>query len=159
MGAGRAIGVTLTDRRQITFHWRDATIPAISSNGKRSRIARDLWPAGCTYGIELQDVMRGGTRGRSVGGASAIYSMEWSPDSRTFSSAPPSTRCSGRFSFPYAQWRSAARSARTPPQSSRVVTSLLSNRRRDDTKDAVVVVSGLDGWFATAFASRIPAKH
>ena len=143
MGAGKAIGVTLTDRRQITFTG-DATIPAISSDGKTLAYrAANCGPAGCTYGIEVQDVGGAASR-RLFDGASAIYSIEWSPDSRSVLFGATINPLVGTFLV------SALGGAPrlVSPYTATFFAggdSLLSKRARDDTKDVWLSVSGLDG--------------
>jgi hypothetical protein len=74
-------GITLADRRQLTFTGQVA-LPTISGDGKTLAYrTMQCTPGGCTFGIELQDV--GGPASRRIfGGASSIYRIEWSPDRR-----------------------------------------------------------------------------
>jgi hypothetical protein len=143
MTTSKAVSPTLTDRRQITFTG-DATIPAISSNGKALAYrAAKCGPAGCTYGIELQDV-GGAASTRLVDGASAIYSIQWSPDARNVLFGATFNPLYGTFlvSVLNGAPRLVSKYAATFFAGG---DSLLSNRPRDDTKDVWLSVSGLDG--------------
>jgi hypothetical protein len=73
--------VTLSDRKQITSTGRVGN-SAISGDGTQlAYIVSNCRPSGCAYGIELQDV--GGTATRRLyDGATALHSIEWSPDRR-----------------------------------------------------------------------------
>jgi hypothetical protein len=83
IGRGPRGGVTLAARRQITFNGQVA-IPAISGDGKTLAYrTTNCGPSGCTFGIELQDVV-GAASQRLFDGASNILSIEWSPDRRNF---------------------------------------------------------------------------
>src|SRR6266702_3238629 len=69
------------DRSQLTFTG-NATIPAISGDGKQvAYVVKRCTGATCSYGIEIQDVGGGESR-RVIDGATAQYSIRWSPDRR-----------------------------------------------------------------------------
>ncbi len=69
------------DRSQLTFTG-NATIPAISGDGKQvAYVVKRCTGATCSYGIEIQDVGGGESR-RVIDGATALYSIRWSPDRR-----------------------------------------------------------------------------
>ena len=69
------------DRSQLTFTG-NATIPAISGDGKQvAYVVKRCTGATCSYGIEIQDVGGGESR-RVLDGATALYSIRWSPDRR-----------------------------------------------------------------------------
>jgi hypothetical protein len=73
--------VSLRDRVQITNTGR-VTSPAISGDGKTiAYVVTDCGAGGCRYGIEIQDVAGGQWR-RLLEGATALYSIEMSPDRR-----------------------------------------------------------------------------
>ncbi len=77
--AGPALAVR--DRTQLTFTGNAAT-PAISADGKQlAYVERHCDAATCAYGIQIQDVGGGESR-RLVDGATAVYSIRWSPDRR-----------------------------------------------------------------------------
>jgi tRNA A-37 threonylcarbamoyl transferase component Bud32 len=77
----RPTPVTLRDRTQLTTTGR-IRYPAISPDGKQLAYAvTDCGSGGCRYGIELADVGGAATR-RLLDGATAIYSIQWSPDRR-----------------------------------------------------------------------------
>src|SRR5437667_417969 len=59
-----------------------ATIPAISGDGKQvAYVVKRCTGATCSYRIEIQDVGGGESR-RVIDGATALYSIRWSPDRR-----------------------------------------------------------------------------
>ena len=69
------------DRSQLTFTG-NATTPAISADGKQlAYVVKRCTGATCSYGIEIQDVGGGESR-RISDGATALYSIWWSPDRR-----------------------------------------------------------------------------
>src|SRR2546428_471086 len=69
------------DRSQLTFTG-NATSPAISGDGKQvAYVVKRCTGATCSYGIEIQDVGGGESR-RVIDGATALYSIRWSPDRR-----------------------------------------------------------------------------
>jgi serine/threonine-protein kinase len=73
--------VTLGDRKQITFTGRVGN-PAISGDGTQlAYVVSNCRPSGCAYGVEIQDVGGSATR-RLYDGATALYSIDWSPDRR-----------------------------------------------------------------------------
>src|SRR5204863_9478166 len=77
----RTSGVTLTDRRQITFNGH-VDLPAISGNGKTLAYrTANCGPAGCTFGIEVKDI-DGATSRRLFDGGITIRSIGGSPGSR-----------------------------------------------------------------------------
>ena len=79
--SGTHTPATLRDRTQLTTTGR-VRYPAISPDGKQLAYAvTDCGSVGCRYGIELTDVGGAATR-RLLDGATAIYSIEWSPDRR-----------------------------------------------------------------------------
>jgi len=73
--------VTLGERTQLTFTGA-IQYPAVSPDGKQlAFVVRECSEAGCKYAIDVQDV--GGTATRRVlDGATAAYSLAWSPDRR-----------------------------------------------------------------------------
>ena len=77
----RGPAVTLGDRTQLTFSGA-IQYPAVSPDGKQlAFVVKNCSGAGCTYAIDVQDV--GGTATRRVlDGATAAYSLAWSPDRR-----------------------------------------------------------------------------
>ncbi len=80
-GRQRGPAFVVRDRTQLTFTG-NAAVPAISAEGKQlAYVVRRCTPAECTYGIEVQDIEGGGTRG-VVDGATALYWIGWSPDRR-----------------------------------------------------------------------------
>jgi hypothetical protein len=82
IGDGPHAGITLADRKQLTFTGQVA-IPVISGDGKTLAYrTRTCGPTGCTFGVELQDVGSGASR-RLFDGASAVYRIESSRDGRT----------------------------------------------------------------------------
>ena len=141
-GVAKGVGVTLTDRRQITFTGH-VSLPAISSNGKTLAYrTSNCGPAGCTYGVELQDVGGAASR-RLFDGASAIYSIEWSPDSRNLLFSATTNPLFGMFVV--------SALGDTPRLVSYGASffaggdSLLLRRTPVDTEDKWLLVSGLDG--------------
>jgi len=69
------------DRSQLTFTG-NATSPAISGDGKQvAYVVKRCTGATCSYGIEIQDVGGGESR-RVIDGATALYTIRWSPDRR-----------------------------------------------------------------------------
>jgi hypothetical protein len=77
----RAPAVVLRDRSQLTFNG-NVQIPSLSADGKQlAYFTRRCNGSACTFAIDVQDV--GGTTTRRVlDGATAAYSLEWSPDRR-----------------------------------------------------------------------------
>ena len=77
----RDTSAALRDRTQLTFSGRIAA-PAVSADGKQlAYFTKACTGADCRYAVDLQDVGSTTTR-RVLEGATAAYSLEWSPDRR-----------------------------------------------------------------------------
>jgi hypothetical protein len=142
IGDRKDVGVTLTDRRQITFTGR-VEVHAISGNGKTLAYrTTNCGPAGCTFGIELQDV--GGSASRRIfDGASDIRSIEWSPDFRHLLFGATINRLSGKFLV--SALGGAPRLVSYDATFFAGGDSLLFRRARLQAEDKWLLVSGLDG--------------
>jgi tRNA A-37 threonylcarbamoyl transferase component Bud32 len=71
----------LRDRTQLTFTGK-VSAPTVSPDGKQlAYFTKECSGADCRYAIDLQDVGSTTTR-RVLEGATAAYSLEWSPDRR-----------------------------------------------------------------------------
>ncbi len=81
LGSARGPAVTLNGRTQLTFTG-NVQAPALSPDGKQlAFFSRACVEGRCTYGVDVQDV--GGTAThRILDGATAAYSLWWSPDRR-----------------------------------------------------------------------------
>ncbi len=81
LGASGGPAVALTGRTQLTFTG-NVQAPALSPDGKQlAFFSRTCVEGRCTYGVDVQDV--GGTAThRILDGATAAYSLWWSPDRR-----------------------------------------------------------------------------
>src|SRR5262245_27763850 len=74
-------GFVVRDRAQLTFTG-NATTPAISGDGTQlAYVVKRCVKARCTNGVEIQD-LGSGARRTIVEGATALYSIRWSPDRR-----------------------------------------------------------------------------
>jgi tRNA A-37 threonylcarbamoyl transferase component Bud32 len=77
----RDTSAALRDRTQLTFSGKIAA-PSVSPDGKQlAYFTKECTGADCRYAIDLQDVGSTTTR-RVLEGATAAYSLEWSPDRR-----------------------------------------------------------------------------
>ncbi len=73
--------VALRDRTQITNNGR-VRLPDVSDDGRMiAYVVTDCGTGGCRYGIEMKDIAGGSSR-RLLEGATALYSLEVSPDQR-----------------------------------------------------------------------------
>jgi hypothetical protein len=143
-GVAEDFRVTLTDRRQVTFTGHVA-LPAISGDGKTLAYRTSTCgPAGCTYGVELQDVT--GASRRLFDGATAMWSIEWSPDSRHLLFSANINPLFGMFVV-----SALGGSPRLVSYGATFFSggdSLLLRRTPVDTEDKWLVVSGWTAWLA-----------
>jgi tRNA A-37 threonylcarbamoyl transferase component Bud32 len=80
-GSARSPALMLRDRTQLTFTGRSRA-PAISGDGKQlAYVTSSCGGSSCTYAVVIQDVAGTATR-RVLDGATAAYSLKWSPDRR-----------------------------------------------------------------------------
>jgi len=154
-GVAKDFRVTLTDRRQVTFTGH-VDLPAISGDGRTLAYrTSNCGTAGCTYGIELQDV--GGVASRRLfDGATALWSIEWSPDSRHVLFSANINPLFGMFVVSVL--------GDTPRLVSYGASffaggdSLLLRRTPVDTEDKWLVVSGLDGMARDSIHVAAPGE-
>jgi hypothetical protein len=149
--------VSLRDRAQITNTGR-VSWPTISGDGKTiAYVVTDCGAGGCRYGVEIQDVA-GGQGRRVLEGATALYSIEMSPDRRNLIVLGSINRSYG--SFIISTLGGAPRLLVTGAAAFYAGgDSLLLWRGTPPAKTLWIMVSGLDGVPADSIRVDGPAER